>query len=143
MSTTRPGARSRESSGPISILVNNAGFQHVAPIETFPEDVFDDIVRTMLTAPFLLIKGVWSDMRERGWGRIVNIGSVHSSVASPNKSAYVAAKHGALGLARVAATRHLAIHGVHNKRLRAQFPRAGPNSSRAGQRPTPARNRLL
>lgn len=96
-------ARARATCGPISILINNAGFQHVSSLATFPLDRWQAMIDVMLTAPFLLTQAVWSDMAESGWGRIVNIASIHALVASPHKAAYVAAKHGLLGLTRVAA----------------------------------------
>lgn len=89
--------------GKVDILVNNAGIQHVAPIHEFPEAKWHQIIDLMLTAPFLLTKAVLPSMYEQKWGRIVNIGSVHSLVASAYKSAYVSAKHGLLGLTRVTA----------------------------------------
>ena len=89
--------------GKIDILVNNAGFQHVSPIETFPEAEWDRMVGVMLTAPFLLTKYVWPHMKRQKWGRIVNIASIHAMVASPNKAGYISAKHGLIGLTRTAA----------------------------------------
>jgi 3-hydroxybutyrate dehydrogenase len=89
--------------GRVDILVNNAGFQHIAPIEEFPEDVWNTMLAVMLTAPFLLTKAVWPYMKAQRWGRIVNIGSIHSVRASPFKVAYISAKHGLLGLTRTAA----------------------------------------
>jgi 3-hydroxybutyrate dehydrogenase len=89
--------------GPVDILVNNAGLQHVSAIEDFPEEVWDRLVAVMLTAPFLLIRHLIPAMYERAWGRIINIASVHGLVASPYKSAYVAAKHGVLGLTKTVA----------------------------------------
>ena len=91
-----------ETSG-VDILVNNAGFQHVSPIEDFPEEVWERLLAVMLTAPFLLSRGFLPGMYERGWGRVINIASVHGLVASPFKSAYVAAKHGLVGLTKVIA----------------------------------------
>ncbi|MFC7790293.1 3-hydroxybutyrate dehydrogenase [Microbacterium sp. MAHUQ-60] len=85
------------------ILVNNAGIQRVSPIEEFDPDAFRAIQRIMLEAPFLLIRAVLPGMYERGWGRIVNISSVHGLRASAFKSAYVAAKHGLEGLSKVTA----------------------------------------
>ena len=87
----------------VHILVNNAGFQHIDPIEVFPEDTWDKMLAVMLTAPFLLTKYVWGSMKTHGWGRIVNISSIHGRVASPFKSAYITAKHGLIGLTRTAA----------------------------------------
>jgi 3-hydroxybutyrate dehydrogenase len=92
-----------ERFGKVDILVNNAGFQHVAPIDEFPEEIWARMLSLMLTAPFILTKSVWPLMKARRWGRIVNISSVHGLVASPHKSAYVAAKHGLIGLTRAAA----------------------------------------
>lgn len=89
--------------GRVDILINNAGFQHIAPIEEFPEDVWNAMLAVMLTAPFLLTKAVWPHMKAQGWGRIVNLGSIHSVRASPFKVGYIAAKHGLLGLTRTAA----------------------------------------
>ncbi|MBW5800779.1 3-hydroxybutyrate dehydrogenase [Halomonas elongata] len=89
--------------GRLDILVNNAGIQHVSPIETFPEEKWRHIIDLMLTAPFLLTQAAWPSMRENGWGRIVNIASVHAQVASPGKAAYVSAKHGMIGLTKTAA----------------------------------------
>lgn len=89
--------------GGVDILINNAGVQHVAPIEEFPEDRWEQLVRILLIAPFLLTRYVVPHMYARGWGRIVNIASIHGLVASPYKSAYVAAKHGVLGLTKTVA----------------------------------------
>lgn len=85
------------------ILVNNAGIQRVAPIHEYDPDTFRLIQSLMVTAPFLLIRAVLPGMYERGWGRIINISSVHGIRASAFKSAYVAAKHGLEGLSKVAA----------------------------------------
>ena len=89
--------------GRVDILVNNAGFQHIDPIENFPVDIWDNMLAVMLTAPFLLTKHVWPSMKANGWGRIINIASIHGQVASPFKSAYITAKHGLIGLTRTAA----------------------------------------
>lgn len=86
--------------GDIDILVNNAGLQHVRPIEDFEESKWDLLLATMLTAPFLLVRKLLPSMFAKDWGRIVNVGSVHSLVASPYKSAYVSAKHGLMGLTK-------------------------------------------
>ena len=87
----------------VDILVNNAGIQHVSPIEDFEPDRFSLILRIMLEAPFLLIRAVLPGMYERGFGRVINVSSVHGLRASPFKSAYVAAKHGLEGLSKVTA----------------------------------------
>ena len=84
--------------GRIDILVNVAGIQNVAAIEDFPEDRWDFMISLMLTAPFLLTKYAWSSMKQNGWGRIINLNSIHGLVASEFKSAYVSAKHGLMGL---------------------------------------------
>jgi 3-hydroxybutyrate dehydrogenase len=97
--------------GRIDILVNNAGIQHVAPITEFPEAKWRQIIEIMLTAPFLLTQATLPVMYSQGWGRIVNMASVHALRASEFKSAYVAAKHGLLGLTRVTAL-EAASHGV-------------------------------
>ncbi len=86
--------------GPVNILVNNAGIQFVEPIETFPTDKWDDILAINLTSSFHTIRNCLGGMKESGWGRIINIASAHSLVASPYKSAYVAAKHGLIGLTK-------------------------------------------
>lgn len=92
-----------EKHGGVDILVNVAGIQNVCPIEEFPEDKWDFMQSLMLTAPFLMTKYCWRSMRERGWGRIINISSIHGLVASDYKSAYIAAKHGLVGLTKTAA----------------------------------------
>jgi 3-hydroxybutyrate dehydrogenase len=92
-----------EKYGRCDILVNNAGIQHVAPIEEFPEEKWEFIINLMLTAPFLLCKYFWPSMRKNGWGRIINLNSVHGLRASEFKSAYVSAKHGMTGLTKTAA----------------------------------------
>lgn len=89
--------------GGIDALVCNAGVQHIDPIEEFPEERWRFILNLMLTAPFLLTKYAWHALKRSGSGRIVHIGSAHSLTASPYKAAYVSAKHGLVGLARVTA----------------------------------------
>lgn len=106
--STRDGCRdtidqTTRQLGPIQILVNNAGFQHIDSIEDYPEDTWDKLHALMLTAPFLLMKYAWPGMREAGWGRIVNVSSIHGLVASPFKASYIAAKHGLIGLTRAGA----------------------------------------
>jgi 3-hydroxybutyrate dehydrogenase len=95
----------------VDILVNNAGLQHVAPLHEFPVDRFSYILRLMLEAPFRLVRGALPHMYERGWGRVVNISSIHGLRASAYKSAYVTAKHGLEGLSKVIALEG-ADHGV-------------------------------
>ena len=95
----------------VDVLVNNAGLQHVAPLHEFPVDRFSYILRLMLEAPFRLVRGALPHMYERGWGRVVNISSVHGLRASAYKSAYVTAKHGLEGLSKVIALEG-AEHGV-------------------------------
>jgi 3-hydroxybutyrate dehydrogenase len=89
--------------GGVDILVNNAGVQHVAPVEQFPVEKWDLIIALNLSAAFHTIRLVVQGMKSKGWGRIINIASAHSFVASPNKAAYVAAKHGLAGLAKTVA----------------------------------------
>jgi 3-hydroxybutyrate dehydrogenase len=89
--------------GGIHILVNNAGFQHVSPVEEFPVDVWNQMIAVMLTGPFLAIRSSLPVMRQQGWGRIINIASIHAKTGAPLKAAYCAAKHGVLGLTRVTA----------------------------------------
>jgi len=86
--------------GGAGILVNNAGLQHVAPIEDFALEWWNRIIGVMLTGPFLCTKAALPGMRRAGWGRIINISSIHGKVASPFKVAYVSAKHGLIGLTR-------------------------------------------
>ncbi|MCP9949375.1 3-hydroxybutyrate dehydrogenase [Actinomadura madurae] len=95
----------------VDILVNNAGIQHVAPVHEFPPETFARILRLMVEAPFRLVRDALPGMYERGWGRVVNISSVHGLRASPFKSAYVTAKHGLEGLSKVVALEG-AAHGV-------------------------------
>jgi 3-hydroxybutyrate dehydrogenase len=95
----------------VDIVVNNAGLQHVAPVEDFPPERFAHMLRVMLEAPFRIVRGALPHMYARGWGRIVTISSVHGTIASPYKSAYVAAKHGVEGLSKVIALEG-AEHGV-------------------------------
>lgn len=95
----------------VDIVVNNAGFQHVAPIPEFPPEIFGRLQRIMVEAPFRLARKVLPAMYRRGWGRIVNISSVHGLRASPFKVAYVTAKHGLEGLSKVIALEG-APHGV-------------------------------
>jgi 3-hydroxybutyrate dehydrogenase len=87
----------RDQLGPVDILVNNAGVQHVSPVEDFPVDKWNLIINLNLSAAFHTTRLAFPDMKAAKWGRIINIASAHALVASPIKSAYVAAKHGILG----------------------------------------------
>jgi 3-hydroxybutyrate dehydrogenase len=89
--------------GAVDILVNNAGIQHVAPVEHFPAEKWNAVIALNLSACFHAIAAALPSMRERGWGRIINVASTHGLVASAEKSAYVAAKHGVLGLTKAVA----------------------------------------
>jgi len=102
---TRPEAieAMMDEAGPIDILVNNAGTQHVAPVDRFPPEKWDLIIALNLSAAFHTIRRALPAMKEKGWGRVINTASAHSLVASPNKSAYVAAKHGIAGLTKTVA----------------------------------------
>jgi 3-hydroxybutyrate dehydrogenase len=97
--------------GRLDILVNNAGFQHISPIEAFPEAEWNRMIAVMLTAPFLLTRYAWPHMKAQQWGRVVNIASIHGQVASPFKVGYISAKHGLIGLTRTAALEGGA-HGI-------------------------------
>jgi 3-hydroxybutyrate dehydrogenase len=96
-------ANAEQAFGKVDILVNNAGIQHVAPVEEFPEDAWERVISINLSAVFYGTRYVLPGMKARNWGRIVNIASVHGLVASVNKSAYVAAKHGVIGLTKTVA----------------------------------------
>jgi 3-hydroxybutyrate dehydrogenase len=100
-----------ETFGAVDILVNNAGIQFVSPIEDFPVEKWDQIIAINLSSAFHTIRAAVPGMKARGWGRIINTASAHSLVASPFKSAYVAAKHGIAGLTKTTAL-ELATHGV-------------------------------
>jgi 3-hydroxybutyrate dehydrogenase len=100
-------AAARDAFGGVDIVVNNAGIQHVAPIEQFPISKWDAIIAINLSSAFHLVRETFAEMKTRKWGRVVNIASAHALVASPFKSAYVAAKHGLLGL-----TKTIALEGA-------------------------------
>jgi 3-hydroxybutyrate dehydrogenase len=97
--------------GPVSVLINNAGIQHVSPVEDFAPEKWDAIIAINLSSAFHTIRLAVPAMKRAGWGRIINLASAHSLVASPFKSAYVSAKHGVLGLTKTVAL-ELAKHGV-------------------------------
>lgn len=97
--------------GGLDILINNAGIQHVAPVDEFPEDKWDAILGIILTSAFHTTKAALPGMKEKGWGRIINTGSMHSLVASPYKSAYNVAKHGIAGLTKTVAL-EVATQGI-------------------------------
>ncbi|MDX6714802.1 MAG: 3-hydroxybutyrate dehydrogenase [Baekduia sp.] len=106
--TTREGNRAAveaalERLGGLDGVVANAGIQHVAPVEDFPEDTWDRLIALLLTSPFLLAKYAWPALRDTGEGRFIAIASVHGLVASPFKAAYVSAKHGVLGFVKTLA----------------------------------------
>jgi 3-hydroxybutyrate dehydrogenase len=96
-------AKTAREFGAVDVLVNNAGIQHVAPIDTFPVEKWDAIIAINLVASFHTIRHALPTMKKRGWGRVINIASAHALVASPYKSAYVAAKHGIAGLTKTVA----------------------------------------
>ena len=105
----RPGeiaamiAEAEQAFGRVDILVNNAGIQHVAPVDEFPIDQWDAIIAVNLSSAFHATRAVLPGMKRRGWGRILNIASAHGLVASPYKSAYIAAKHGIVGFTKTVA----------------------------------------
>ncbi len=101
----------RSKLGPVDVLVNNAGIQHVEAVETFPIESWNTILAINLTAAFHTTRAVVPGMKERGWGRIINVASAHGLVASPFKSAYVAAKHGLVGFTKAIAL-ETAEHGI-------------------------------
>jgi 3-hydroxybutyrate dehydrogenase len=104
-------AEAESQLGSVDVLVNNAGIQHVQPIDEFDDAKWDAIMAINLSSNFHGIKAVAHGMKKRGWGRVINVASVHGLVASPYKSAYVAAKHGVMGLTKAAAL-DLAPYGI-------------------------------
>lgn len=97
--------------GSIDILVNNAGMQYVSPIEEFPTEKFELLVKIMLTAPFIAIKNVFPIMKKQGFGRVINMASINGVIGFAGKAAYNSAKHGVIGLTKVAALEG-AAHGI-------------------------------
>jgi 3-hydroxybutyrate dehydrogenase len=125
--TTREGNRAvvgaaLERFGRLDAVIPNAGFQHVAPVEEFPEERWDALLGLLLTSPFLLAKYAWQALAASGDGRFLAIASVHGLVASPFKAGYVAAKHGLLGLVKVLALEG-AEHGITATALCPAFTR--------------------
>ena len=104
-------ARAVRELGGVDIVVSNAGIQHVSPIEDFPVDRYDAIIALNLSSPWHLMRAAVPHMKRQGWGRIITTASAHSLVASPNKSAYVMAKHGVAGLTKTVAL-ETATHGI-------------------------------
>lgn len=96
-------AKTKSTFGSVDIIVNNAGIQHVAPVEDFPPEKWDQIIAINLTSAFHMTRHAIPLMKETGWGRVINIASAHALVASPFKSAYVAAKHGIMGFTKTIA----------------------------------------
>ena len=122
--------------GRVDVLVNNAGIQHVSPIEDFPVEKWDAVIAINLSSAFHAIRAVTPGMKQRGWGRIINTASAHSLVASPFKSAYVAAKHGIAGLTKTVALElaQIADHmQLHQPRLCLDAPggKADPETMKA------------
>ena len=95
--------RQVRAAGPVDVLINNAGLQHVSRLEEFPPEKWHFLISVMLTGAAYMTRAVLPGMRERNFGRVVNVGSIHSLVASAYKSAYVAAKHGLIGLSKTLA----------------------------------------
>lgn len=104
-------ARAAAELGSVDIIVNNAGIQHVAPIDEFPVEKYDAIIAINLSSAWHMTRAAVPHMKARGWGRVINTASAHSLVASPNKSAYVMAKHGIAGLTKTVAL-EVATHGI-------------------------------
>lgn len=96
-------AQAQETFGSVDILVNNGGIQHVAPLHEFDDAKWDELLAVLLSAPFHTTKALLPGMMARRWGRIINIASIHGLVASPHKAAYIAAKHGVVGITKATA----------------------------------------
>ncbi|KWW21713.1 MULTISPECIES: 3-hydroxybutyrate dehydrogenase [Bacillaceae] len=101
----------KETFGSVDIVINNAGLQHVSPIEDFPTEKYELMIKIMLTAPFMLTKAVFPIMKEQGFGRIINVSSINGVIGFAGKAAYNSAKHGVIGLTKVAALEG-AEHGI-------------------------------
>ncbi|MCK1992143.1 3-hydroxybutyrate dehydrogenase [Peribacillus muralis] len=101
----------KETFGSVDIVINNAGLQHVSPIEDFPTAKYELMIKIMLTAPFMLTKAVFPIMKEQGFGRIINVSSINGVIGFAGKAAYNSAKHGVIGLTKVAALEG-AEHGI-------------------------------
>ena len=114
----------KEQLGPVDILVNNAGVQHVSPVEDFPVDKWNLIIALNLSSAFHTTRLAFPDMKANKWGRIINIASAHALVASPFKSAYVAAKHGILGFTKSTALEG-AQHGIRVNAICPGYVRTG------------------
>jgi 3-hydroxybutyrate dehydrogenase len=117
-------AMTKEKLGPVDILVNNAGVQHVSPVEEFPVAKWDLIIALNLSSAFHTTRLAFPDMKAKKWGRIINIASAHALVASPFKSAYVAAKHGILGFTKSTALEG-ATHGIRVNAICPGYVRTG------------------
>jgi len=104
-------AKAEDAFGSVDIMVNNAGIQHVQPIDEFPEEKWNAIIAINLSSNFHAIKACIPGMKKKGWGRIINVSSVHGVIASPYKSAYISAKHGVVGLTKAVAL-DLATFGI-------------------------------
>ncbi|RIH87379.1 3-hydroxybutyrate dehydrogenase [Calidithermus roseus] len=117
-------ARRALEHGPIDILVNNAGLQRIHPVDEFPEETWNMMIQVLLTAPFQLIKYTLPGMKQKRWGRIINISSLHGLVASPYKAAYISAKHGMLGLTKTVAL-EVAEYGITCNAICPAYVRTG------------------
>jgi 3-hydroxybutyrate dehydrogenase len=128
-------AQALDEPGGVDILINNAGMQHVAPIDQFPVEKWDLILALNLSAAFHTIRLALPAMKEKGWGRIINTASAHSLVASPNKAPYVAAKHGIAGLTKAVAL-ETATSGVTANSSPPSRPRSSSQSTRSPPSPS-------
>ena len=129
--------QAKDKYGRIDIFINNAGLQHVAPIEEFPTEKFELMIKIMLTAPFISIKNVLPIMKEQGFGRIINISSINGLIGFANKAAYNSAKHGVIGLTKVAALESASFR--HNRQC--PLPRIRRHASRPRSIGGPGKNK--